>query len=194
MYQGEKASKVSKISDEMLVKRCCEGEKEAFAELFERHKSGIFSFVLRLVKSREEAEDLTQEIFLNAYRALSKFKSGALFKPWLYKIASNACISAWRKTNPNRALYIPYDESQVETMPDSKSLAMNYYESSEIHQLIRQTVSDLPEGYRIAILLRYEGGLSYKEIASALGISVSAVSTRLYEARKLLERKLKKYE
>jgi len=159
-------------------------EPDAFAELIRRHQDGLVNFLYRMTGNREDAEDLAQEAFLRAYRALPRFRIGSPFRPWLYKIASNLALnhfSARRATSP-------LVEEIVATSPMNSPEAMA--ELREVQAQLREAILELPESYRVILLLRHLNELSYEEIAAVLGVPIGTAKVRLHRARKMVQEKL----
>ncbi len=173
-------------NDELLVEQSRKGNQQAFAELVRRHQNAVYSLCYRLLGDAAEAEDLAQEVFLRCYRSLDKFHAGARLRPWLHKIAANACLDALRK----RKQTLPLDEltaREAEPRVDSVAeLPEEAYASREARLAVQRALLRLPGEYRVALTLRYLEDLSYQEVADALGVPVSTVETRLFRAKKML--------
>jgi RNA polymerase sigma-70 factor, ECF subfamily len=149
----------------------------ALQGLYERHSDRILGFCLRRLGSRPEAEDAVQNTFLNAFRALQRGVRPVSEAAWLFKIAENACLAAHRANGRRRSRELDHDPELVGGLPAGES-------TRETAAALRAAVARLPEGQRRALLLREWRGLSYREIATQLGLSVAAVETLIFRARK----------
>lgn len=178
--------------DLRLVESCQQGRMECFAELVERYRTRIYNMAYRMVHSREEAEDITQEAFLNVYRALGSFK-GERFSPWIYKIASNLCLDYLRRRRPPMvsldAPVGPEGDMQREVadetaLPEEEALA------DALGSDVQRAIDSLPEKYRTVAVLRHIEDLAYEEIAEILSLPLGTVKTRLFRAREILRVRL----
>lgn len=170
--------------DHELVRESMTGNVEAFRKLVERYQNPVFSLAFRLTGNREEAEDMAQETFLNIYKNLNKFKSDLKFSSWLFRIASNVCISHLRRRKG--ATLLELQEETLQFHPLTSNNPADLFEVKERHELIRLAVRQLPPKYQLVLLLKYMNDLSYQEIADALQISVHNVEMLLYRGRKML--------
>jgi RNA polymerase sigma factor (sigma-70 family) len=187
---------IMETDNSQLIDRALRGNEKACAELVSRFKPRIFNFVLRMVKNREEAEDLTQETFIKAFNSLATFNSDYAFSTWLYKIAVNNCIDHFRKkrlkTYPiDNPITVKDGEIQRE-FPDQyakepeKSLI-----SKEQSTLIECAIKELPPKYQQVITLRHTLERSYEEISAELKIPIGTVKVRIFRAREMLKKALK---
>ena len=180
------------LSDHELVIIAKSGDEAAFSELMKRHYKGVLNYIYRFTNGREGSEDLAQEVFLRVYKSLGKYKPDAKFSTWLYKIATNLCLTNLKKKNPNISL----DELEENSpgLPDSK--AQNPYDNmyrKEIKKNVLNAINRLPEKERIALTLTKYEGFSYIEAADVLNCSVGAVKTHIYRGRMKLVDYLKDY-
>ncbi|HNY91814.1 MAG: ECF RNA polymerase sigma factor SigW [bacterium ADurb.Bin431] len=178
-----------------LVRDAIEGDQKAYAEIVHRYRNQIYNLILRMVRRREEAEDLTQETFIKAFNALSSFNAEYAFSTWLYKIAVNNCIDHFRKKrlktypldNP-----IPARDGELQReFPDHEAGPDAGLMEKERHLTIQEAIDSLPGKYREAILLRHAQDRSYEEIARLLGIPIGTVKVRIFRAREMLKKKLR---
>lgn len=179
------------VSDEILVLRCIDGEIEAYEELVNRYKNKVFAVVYRMVGHYQEAEDITQEVFLNVYNKLGQFDAEKKFAPWLYRIATNTTISHLRK-NKNKAT-LNFDEVfsslYSDFFPSYQAIdPLLNMERIELREELKKAINKLPENYRIIILLRYQLELSNQEIAQVLNIKKENVEVKIHRARKALRK------
>lgn len=176
------------IDDEMLVAQFQSGQQNAFDELMRRYKSKIHVYLMRSVRNYEDAEDITIEVFVKAYRGLDKWKPKAKFSTWLYKIASNLAID-YHRAKKQQTVYALDDPEIPEThlaATDLYSDPVKQVEDQERGRIIREAVDQLsPKQKEVFILNRYEG-LPLKEIAETLGMAEGTVKIHLHRAMKRL--------
>jgi RNA polymerase sigma-70 factor (ECF subfamily) len=175
----------SELSDDELVALCRENDHDAFTELVDRYKNGIHWLVKRMVGNPEN-EDLTQEVFLRAYRAIPRFRGESTFKTWIFRIARNVCLSELRKAG-RRGEHVSLDDGGEEKirdlLPESGSDAEKLLERRELSQHIRQLVGELPLQYRTVLTLFYVNRVRYEDIAEIMDIPLGTVKTHLHRAR-----------
>ncbi len=178
------------ISDEMLAWQTLSGDIAAYEELVNRYKNRVYAIVYRIIGHAQEAEDLTQEVFLTVYEKMYQFDSNKKFAPWIYRIATNTSISSLRKrkkvalVNFDEAYSAPIDGCALIKSDDPHSV----YEQQELHREIDAAIMALPENYRVVITLRYQMDLDNQEIADSLGISKENVEVKVHRARKALQK------
>ncbi|MGH9006612.1 MAG: RNA polymerase sigma factor [Acidimicrobiales bacterium] len=177
--------------DRALVLRCQEGDGAAFAELYTQYHDRLHRFCMRRICDRDEAEEIAQEAFLRAWRALPTFSGGLRFYPWLTVIAKNLCTDALRK----RARCGPVEDIECQSVGavrlDPFSTTMSSEETVMATfdgELAAQALDRLSDRHRRVLRLREEHGLSYQEIATHQGVEVSTVETLLWRARQALKR------
>jgi len=180
------------LRDEELVQKCLAGDKDAFAVILSRYEKPVFSLAYRLCGDYNEAADLAQEAFLQIYRGLAQFDASKKFFPWMYRVAHNTCVNVIQRKPSNQ---VPLEEmpeiSFTEVKTDEQPEA--YYDNRELRSNIDGAIEELPEKYREVIVLRFMVGLSYQEIADKVGVTLSAVETRIYRGRQLLQKKLQPF-
>jgi len=182
-------------SDLELVRRAQRGERGAFDLLVLRYQHKVVKLVARLLRDPTEAEDVAQEAFVKAYRALASFRGDSAFYTWLYRIAVNTARNAMasRQRRP-----LDYEADLSESEQSAVASRMSHSDtpeatalSDEIHATVNRAVADLPEDLRTAIILREIEGLSYEEIAAAMDCPVGTVRSRIFRAREAIDRNLK---
>jgi RNA polymerase sigma factor (sigma-70 family) len=173
------------ISDYELVEKCLNGDKEVFSELVARYKKLIFSVVYNMLPDKQEVNDVSQEVFIRLYKNLNRYNSEYKFSTWAVRIATNLCLDILRKKKVDS---IPVDE--IEAMPDSIGTPEERYISKERKERIKKAVDELPDKYRIPIILFHENGLSYEEMCNILNEPMTIIKNRLYRARLMLREKL----
>ncbi len=171
------------------IVRAQAGDAEAFDALVQRYAPRIYAHVFHLVRNREEAEDVTQEAFIRAYRFLNRFDASRPFRNWLYTIATNTGLNALRKRK-RRLVTVPIDEvtdggNSAESMASDESPAQQL-ERSELADHIAQAVRRLPETTAALIQLCYHEGMTIREAAEILDMQESAAKVALFRGRKAL--------
>jgi RNA polymerase sigma-70 factor (ECF subfamily) len=188
-------------SDSYLVERCLDGDVAGFEKLVSRYQNKIMGYVGRMTNGdREEAEDITQEAFIKAYRNLDSFRGQASFSTWLYKIATNLCIdrARTRKRRPQQAYSLdePFDKEEEgggREIADTRFEPSKGVERDELRSLVRQTVAEMPEKQRQVLIMCDLQGMPYENIAEVLSIPLGTVKSRIFHARADLARRLKPY-
>jgi len=166
-----------------IVERVKAGESEAFSLLVDRYQNRIFNFVKMMVKSREEAEDLTQEALIKAYNSIGKLQSTSSFKSWLFRIANNTVLDSIRR---RRIEIADVEESLKETYVDSATPESGILAEKRT-EAVKWALGRLKEEQmRILVLCDLEG-LSYREIADALNVPFGTVQSRIFYARRKLK-------
>jgi RNA polymerase sigma-70 factor (ECF subfamily) len=177
--------------DATLVALVLAGDQSAFAELVDRYHGEVYYLALRQLRQREDAEDLAQEAFLRAYRALAQYDPTRPFGAWLYAITARLCIDAHRRrrvrpvslTRPEEGTAAEEREWEI---PDKTEGPEAQAERRDEAIRLSVLVDRLPPDYRLAILLRHSQDLSYDEIAAATGVPLGTVKARIHRARNQL--------
>ncbi len=183
------------LSDAELVKRVQAGDKSAFDPLVHKYQNKIINLVSRYVKDPNAARDVAQEAFLKAYRGLDKFRGDSAFYTWLYRIAINTAKNYLVSEN-RRVPDIEVDASEAEQYGDNAPLHENASPermllTDEIRRVVMDTIESLPDDLRTAILLRELEGMSYEQIAQAMGCPIGTVRSRIFRAREAIDKKLR---
>jgi RNA polymerase sigma-70 factor (ECF subfamily) len=181
-----------------LVRRCLAGDEKAYRELVELYQGQVFSVVLRMVRRREDAEDLTQETFVRMFRALDRYDPQRPFAAWLFTIASRLAIDHIRRrkvspislTQREPGSGEEYDIEVPDPGPTPDEVTSRTEEERRTEELIRS----LPPHYRIVVMLRHQRDLAYEEIAEALHLPLGTVKARIHRAREILKGKLERME
>lgn len=177
-------------SDAQLVARSLAQDQEAFGQLIDRHAAAIVNLGYRMVGNREEAEDLAQETFLAAYKALSTFRADSKFSTWLYRIATNKCKDWLRGKRPGQGPYdLDADESLDLYVTEDRTPEV-LLSQQQVAQELEQAIQRLPPLYREAFVLKHVEGLSYEEMEDILGVSGDTLKMRVYKGRVQLSREL----
>jgi len=167
--------------DAAIVRRCLDGDTDAFARLVERYQRVLFTVALRFLGDRDAAADAAQSAFVKAFEKLGTFDPQRRFFSWIYRIAVNECLNVRRGTHPTE----PLDPAVA-----LGSGPYERFEAEERRRRVQAALVDLPHDYREVVVLRYFAGLSYEEIADAVGVANTVVKSRLYTARQRLSQKL----
>ena len=181
--------------DQYLVERVQRGEKQAFDILVRKYQHKLVKLILRYVHDPDEVMDVTQEAFIKAYRALPGFRGDSAFYTWLYRIAINTAknhlISQGRRP-PDDDINVE-DAEQMEADSGLKEYATpeHLLAKDQIESTVFEAIEHLPDDLRTAITLRELEGLSYEEIAEAMGCPVGTVRSRIFRAREVIHNKLK---
>ena len=181
-----------------VVRRFQAGEKDVFTILVNKYKKPVLNLIYRFTGTREDSEDLAQEVFLRAYKGLDRFQAKAKFFTWLYRITMNLSLRYRQRKRKFifQSLEQKEENGNFEAEREMTSLSNpveDEMDRSEIQKVVRKAVMELsPDQRSVLILYRYQN-LSYEEIAESLNISLSAVKSRLHRARSTLKDKLKDY-
>lgn len=181
----------SQSDDRMLVERSLHGDREAFGALVERHAGTILSMTYRMIGNRSEAEDLTQETFLAAFKALSRFRNEARFSTWLYRIGINKCKD-WLRAR-GRPIEELGEESESPDLTDwmiDERTPEQALSQKQLAVHLEQAIQALPVWYREAFVLKHVEGLSYEEMSQILDVGKDTLKMRVYKARIHLRQKL----
>lgn len=181
--------------DEALAFEAQEGNMQALAALVERHKGRVYRTLYQIIGNAEDAEDLSQEVFLKLFRALGSYRGDAAFTTWLHRLTLNAAFD-WLRARRRRPLTVPLEPPEEEARepvtpvappaegPEETALR------SERRQQLRQAIEALSPEYRDVVILYHFHHLSYQQIGDRLGLPVRTVETRLYRARAQLRKRL----
>lgn len=178
-------SSVTASTEGEIIRRAQEGDAEAFAVLFNTHKSRVYSLCLRMTKNTAEAEDLTQEAFLHVFRKLAAFRSNSALSTWLYRVTVNTVLMHFRKKSLSQVSLERPDTSEQGGKPTTRE-----FPSTDIRLAgcvdriaLNRALAELPVGYRQIFLLHEVAGYEHREIAEWLGCSVGNSKSQLHKAR-----------
>jgi len=182
------------LTDEMLTARVLCGEVSAFEELINRYKMSVFTIIYRMTGQYQEAEDISQDVFITVYQKLHQFDNSKRFAPWIHRIAINTCISALRKKN--KIILLNFDESYSNQYESEYHYNYGdpdlFLQRTELKAEIKTALNALPESYRLVLALRYQADLDNQEIADTLGVNKENIEVKIHRARKSLRKILLK--
>ena len=179
-------------ADMDVIARVLNGDQQAYAVLVERYQNFVFTIVLRYVKTREDAEEVSQDIFVKAYRSLADFKGQAKFSTWLYTVVTTSCITFLRK---KRLEVQSLDNERVFEAAENVDSGMNanQIEKKSRANMVNESIRMLSPDDAQIITLFYKGEQTLEEIAAILGKEPNAVKVQLHRARGRLKEKMQKY-
>jgi RNA polymerase sigma-70 factor, ECF subfamily len=182
--------------DQQLVERVQRGDKAAFDLLVSKYQRKIFRLLSRLIRDQAEIEDVAQEAFIKAYRALPNFRGDSAFYTWLYRIAINTAKNHLVSRGRRAPTTTEADIEEAETFDDGDHLRdLNTPESmlltKQVGEAVNRAIDQLPEDLRTAIVLREIEGLSYEEIAESMNCPIGTVRSRIFRAREAIAQELK---
>lgn len=177
--------------DAGIIRRCVEGDERAYRELVQRFQRPVYSVAFRMVRSAEDAEDVTQETFVRVFRSLARYDPTRSFEAWLFTITTRLCIDLMRrrKVRPVSLSYQDPESGEDQTIdvvdpglkPDETT------SNAEEERRTKDLIDALPPHYRIVVMLRHQQDLSYDEIAETLKLPLGTVKARIHRARALLK-------
>jgi RNA polymerase sigma-70 factor, ECF subfamily len=193
--KAELDPKITELEDGEAVRRILAGEEGLFEVLVRRYQARLVSHVTRMVGNRDDAMDLSQEIFLRVFQALDRFNPAYKFSTWLFRIAGNAAIDHLRKRRIRTVSLEPADPESPggPFPPEQRSTGLDPYgelRNVQRGDAIARAIDDLPPDFRELIALRHFGGLSYEEIAAAKNMPLGTVKNKLFRARAVLKERL----
>ncbi len=174
------------LTDEELVPQIRNGDKELFGEIMERYEKKLLRYGRKFLSSKENIEDLVQEIFIKTYQNLKSFDTDQKFSPWIYRIAHNTFINGMKK-NVRSPIYLP-DFDTLVSHPVYEDPIHAERDRQEMRKVIDKGLDQLPDNYKEIIILYYMEELSYKEIADIVRIPIGTVGIRLKRAKDKLKK------
>ena len=184
--------------DLILVERAKAGDTAAFEQLVRQYDRQIYRTALHITQNREDAEDITQDVFFKAFQKLEQFQGNSKFSTWLVRIAVNESLMRLRRRKTSKTVSMDQDvETEEGAIPrdfaEWRPNPEQIFSQSELGDILRKTIAGLPPGFRTVFTLRDIENLSTEETAEALGLSVPAVKSRLLRARLQLRERLSRY-
>ena len=177
------------LNDNELISKVLSGDQQAYAGLVNRYQNYVFTLALRFTKNREDAEEVSQDIFIKAYRALADFRGASKFSTWLYTIVNTTCITFLRK---KKLEVHSLDNEKVFEVADNQDsgLRANLVEQKSRLAMVNQAIKMLSRDDAEVVTLFYKGEQTLEEIAQILGIEANTVKVRLHRARTRLKEKM----
>ena len=173
------------VTDYELVQKCLSGNQGSFAEIVARYKKLIYNVVYNFIGNSPDLKDLFQEVFLRVYKSLANYNPDYQFSTWVVKIASNVCLDQLRR---KRAEQMTMED--ITEVSDNRPNPEDQYIARERLEKIRKAVQELPEDYRILVILFHQQELSYEAMGQILDQPITIIKNRLYRARLMLRDKL----
>jgi len=184
----ESSTDLSQLGDEQLILQYRQGREDAFALLVERYRQELFNYLTRLLSSPPAADDVFQETFLQVHLSIDSFDTDRRFRPWLFTIATNKGRDYLRRNRRHSAISLSAEIRQdqrhayVDLMEADVSIPLEDTQQQEIRQLVRETISSLPDPLREVLLLAYFHRFSYGQIAEMISVPLGTVKSRLHTA------------
>lgn len=184
------------LEDKELIKRSKKGDIDAFEELVCRYERKVYTVAYRLINNHEDANDLAQETFIKAFKAINSFREEAAFSTWIYRITINVCKDELRKrqrqqtTSIDEEVWLEEGSIAQQVVDEHDTGPEERYIQKETREYLIKLIAQLSPDFRMAVILRDIQGLSYEEIAEALECSLGTVKSRINRARKALKDKI----
>ena len=173
----------------MLIERILSGQTDQYAMLVKRHQRFVFTLALRFAKNREDAEEIAQDCFVKAYKALGTFKQTSKFSTWLYTITYTTAMTFLRKKRLD-TLSISDDEAFIQLENHTSGFMANSYEKKDSYKFLNEAITQLSIDDAAVITLFYQGEQSLEEIGATLGMAPNTIKVKLHRARQRLKEKL----
>lgn len=187
------------LRERRLVRRLKQHDERAFREMVLTHQQQVYNIVFRMLNNTQEAEDLTQEVFVTVFKSIESFRGDSKFSTWLYRIAVNHCKNRFkylsrRAYNATRSLDDVREREKSDVpLHGEVSRPDQVYEGRRLEAAIQREIANLDEDHRVLIVLRDIQGLSYDEIGTITGLAAGTVKSRLHRARMALKDRLEKF-
>ncbi len=180
-------------TDEELARAWARGETDPFEELVLRYSAAVYAFCLRMTGCAEDAEDLTQEVFLQLLRALPRARTDMPLRPWIFVIARNKCLDHLKRRRPLPFTRLSASDIGALDVPDAALSPEERVERDGLQEAVQCAVAALPERYRAVVALRYTTDLTFGEIGQVLGLPENTVKTHFQRAKALLRAELARF-
>jgi RNA polymerase sigma-70 factor (ECF subfamily) len=179
--------------DQQLIDECLSGQTEAFGQLVVRYQDRLYHTLVSVTGSAEDARDVAQDAFVQAFHKLSTFRGQSAFYSWLFRIAMNAAISRKRKNRrPTVSIEAAKENAGVEPIDGHPETSPSHaIELTEQQVMVRTALAELPEDYRTVLVLKEMEGLKYEQIAEIVGCPIGTVRSRIHRGRTELKEKLR---
>lgn len=190
------APDLNTASDEALLVRAQGSDSDAFEMLVRRYTQPLYAFATRILGSADDAADVVQHTFIQCYNALPRLRADTALRPWFYRVARNRCLDLIRQRRTQPAEWPREDEEELNALaaiadsgPSLESLA----ERRDLQRLLAEAIAGLPPKYREVVILRYDGNLTFGEIAETLGIPENSAKTLFQRAKTMLRLALREW-
>ena len=183
-------------AEQALVDRSRRRDLDAFAKIVDAYQARIFGFVKRMIRNDEEAQDVTQEVFIKAFQAMHRFDGRSSLRTWLFKIAHNLCVDRVRRQDrapSSSSLTAMTDEDETIDLPDYRWSPEDVVLNDELATVVEHAIETMSDKLRTVLLLHDKEDMAYEEIAAAVDVPVGTVKSRLFLARAHLQKHLSAY-
>ena len=180
------------LTDTELIGRILQGESALYAQVVERYRNYVFTLVLRFTDSREDAEEIAQDIFVKAYRSLADFRGDSKFSTWLYTIVRTSCLSFLRKKKLDTTS-LDNERTFIQLENQESAFKANTIEQRSRHAMVNQAIQLLSPDDAQVITLFYKGEQSLEEIGKIMGLDPNTIKVKLHRARNRLKEKMEKH-
>ena len=177
-----------------LVAASKKGDQDSFALLVQHHQRRVFNLVYRMLQEYEEANEVTQETFLAAWKGLPSFRGDARFSTWLYRIAYNCALKQLEQRKRDRAIQIGVQAEQIVANATCEQQVDAQLEAHSRQAMVHEQLDKLPAKYRIVLVLRHLQDMTYEEMAEILTTPIGTIKTHLFRARNLLKERLEMFD
>jgi RNA polymerase sigma factor (sigma-70 family) len=194
--RGSAARDLNTQTDEALLLRAQGGEADAFEMLVRRYTQPLYAFATRILGDADDAADVVQHTFVQCYNALPRLRADTPLRPWFYRVARNRCLDLLRQRKAIQPDTSRDDEDEPDTLtalPDAGPSLEALAERRDLQRLLGEAIADLPPKYREVVVLRYEGDLTFGEIAETLGIPENSAKTLFQRAKTMLRLSLRQW-
>lgn len=180
------------LTDTEIIKKVLAGEQPMFAQLVQRYQTYVFTLVLRFTDNREDAEEISQDVFVKAYRSLADFRGDAKFSTWLYTIVRTSCITFLRKKRLNTTS-LDNERTNLQVESKESGFTANAIEQKSKHAMVNAAIRMLSPDDTQIITLFYKGEQTLDEIGRVMGLDPNTVKVKLHRARNRLKEKMEKH-
>ena len=180
------------VNEAQLISRCQQGDQEALKEIFNQYHQKLYRIAYGVVRQREEALDIVQEVFIKLFRSIHQFKGRSRFYTYLYRMTMNTAIDHTRKMKKVPPLSMDQEEG-FQLSDDAERRPDRILDHKELEERVKWAMDQLSPDHKAALVFREIEGLSYQEIAEAMGSSIGTVMSRLHYGRKKVQELLKDY-
>jgi RNA polymerase sigma-70 factor, ECF subfamily len=189
VFPGDVATQIEQ-EDVRLVQACQRGDQDAFALLLQRHQHRVFNLVFRMVQDYDDANEVTQEVFLAAWQGLPSFRGEARFSTWLYRIAYHCGVRQLERRKREQVRLFALQAEHTVAGTSNEQEAEGSLEREDVQAAVREHLSHVPMKYRLVLTLRHLEDRTYEEMAQILALPIGTIKTQLFRARNMLKERL----